>query len=124
VVIVAVALLLTMSKGSAETTTTTSTPTETATSPTISPWPKKMLEFIYGTAQETGTFDPAKHRGETETMYVVNTYDPLLYPTKGGPPKPWVAGRWEASKDGKVWMFYIRKEIKFHSGKELTAEIS
>jgi len=122
VVIVAAALLLTMSKGPAETTTPTSTPTETATSPTASPSPKKVLEFVYGTTQETGTFDPAKHRDETETMYVVNTYDPLLYPTKGGPPKPWVAERWEASEDGKVWTFYIRKGIKFHSGRELTAE--
>lgn len=86
------------------------------------PGAKPKLEFVYGTTQETATFDPAKHRDETETMCVVNTYDPLLYPTKGGPPKPWIAERWEASPDGKVWTFYIRKGVKFHSGRELTAE--
>ncbi len=82
----------------------------------------KKLEFVYGTTQETATFDPAKSRDETELMCVINTYDPLLYPTKGGPPKPWVAEKWEASSDGKVWTFHIRKGIKFHSGRELTAE--
>ncbi len=106
VVIVAAAAYLATRKPAPETTTT----------------PAKVLEFVYGTTQETGTFDPAKHRDETETMYVVNTYDPLLMPTKGGPPKPWVAERWEVSEDGKVWTFYIRKGIKFHSGRELTAE--
>jgi len=111
VIIIAVAAFMLAMKPPAET-----------TSPTVSPSPGKVLEFVYGTTQETGTFDPAKHRDETETMYVVNTYDPLLYPTKGGPPKPWVAEKWEASEDGKVWTFYIRKGIKFHSGRELTAE--
>jgi len=82
----------------------------------------KKLEFVYGTTQETATFDPAKSRDETELMCVINTYDPLLYPTKGGPPKPWVAVSWEANSNATVWTFHIRKGIKFHSGRELTAE--
>jgi peptide/nickel transport system substrate-binding protein len=35
---------------------------------------------------------------------------------------PQLAERWEASKDGKVYTFSLRKGVKFHNGKEMTAE--
>ncbi|HYL82189.1 MAG TPA: ABC transporter substrate-binding protein [Candidatus Acidoferrum sp.] len=35
---------------------------------------------------------------------------------------PQLAERWEASTDGKVYTFYLRKGVKFHNGKEMTAE--
>ncbi len=35
---------------------------------------------------------------------------------------PQLAERWEMSKDGKVYTFYLRKGVKFHNGKEMTAE--
>lgn len=35
---------------------------------------------------------------------------------------PDLAESWKASKDGKVWAFYLKKGIKFHDGRELTAE--
>jgi peptide/nickel transport system substrate-binding protein len=83
--------------------------------------PRQELVFIYGTTQPTATFDPAKARDETELMSVINTYDPLVYPSKDGV-MPWVAERWESNEDATEWTFYIRKGIKFHSGRELTAE--
>jgi len=91
-------------------------PTPTPTTPTT---PTKPLELVYVTTQATATFDPAKHRDETETICVVNTYDPLLYPTKGDPPQAWIATEWSVSEDGLVWTFKIRKGVKFHSGCEL-----
>jgi len=51
-----------------------------------------------------------------------NLYDPLVFPTPDGYVKPWVAESWNVSDDGLVWTFKIRKGIKFHSGRELTAE--
>lgn len=36
--------------------------------------------------------------------------------------KPRLAEKWEVSKDNKVFTFYLRKDIKFHDGKPVTAE--
>jgi len=35
---------------------------------------------------------------------------------------PQLAERWEMSADGKVYTFYLRKGVKFHNGREVTAE--
>ena len=35
---------------------------------------------------------------------------------------PQLAERWEVSPDGKVFTFFLRKGVKFHNGKEMTAE--
>lgn len=80
------------------------------------------IVFTYVTSQETMSFDPANYSDMTESANVFNTYDPLVYPVKGQPPKPWVAESWKASEDGKTYTFNIRKGIKFHDGTDLTAE--
>ncbi len=46
----------------------------------------------------------------------------MVYPTKEGNVKPHVAERWDVSSDGMTWTFYLRKGVKFHSGRELKAE--
>lgn len=33
-----------------------------------------------------------------------------------------LAEKWEASPDGTTWTFHLRKNVKFHDGKEMTAE--
>jgi peptide/nickel transport system substrate-binding protein len=35
---------------------------------------------------------------------------------------PQLAERWETSADGRVYTFYLRKGVKFHNGREMTAE--
>jgi peptide/nickel transport system substrate-binding protein len=35
---------------------------------------------------------------------------------------PQLAERWEVSPDGKAYTFYLRKGVKFHNGREMTAE--
>lgn len=39
-----------------------------------------------------------------------------------GEPVPALAESWEASADGESWSFRIRKGVRFHDGRELTAE--
>ncbi|MGZ5279226.1 MAG: ABC transporter substrate-binding protein, partial [Pseudobdellovibrionaceae bacterium] len=36
--------------------------------------------------------------------------------------KPFLAEKWEVSKDGKVFTFWLRKNLTFHDGKPLTAD--
>ncbi|MFA6431001.1 MAG: peptide-binding protein [Candidatus Margulisiibacteriota bacterium] len=35
---------------------------------------------------------------------------------------PDLATKWEVSKDGKIWTFYLRKNVKWHDGVQFTAE--
>lgn len=105
----------------AATPTTSPTPATPATpSVTASPRPTERVLRV-GFAWPT-YIDPAVGSDFSSTHAITNLYDPLVYPTADGGVIPWVAERWEVSEDGLTWTFYIRKGIKFHSGRELTAE--
>lgn len=52
-----------------------------------------------------------------EQMYnalITQDYDTKL--------KPDLAERWEISSDGKAYTFYLRKDVKFHNGREMVAD--
>jgi len=69
--------------------------------------------------------DPAIGNDELSTTSLCNLYDPLLWPKtvgEGGGVKAHVAESWTVSSDGLVYTFKIRQGIKFHSGRNLTAE--
>jgi peptide/nickel transport system substrate-binding protein/microcin C transport system substrate-binding protein len=51
------------------------------------------------------------------TMATLLTKDPNTYEWK-----PYLAEKWEISKDGRVFTFYLRKNATFHDGKPVTAE--
>ncbi len=80
------------------------------------------ISITYATQQTTTTLDPAIHVDETESLHVMNVYEPLVWPTKGGAPQPHLAESWEVSDDGLVYTFKLREGVKFHDGTELTAE--
>src|SRR3990172_3437678 len=45
-------------------------------------------------------------------------YDSLLIHHAQGEIHPALAKRWEVSKDGLVWTFSLRDDVKFHSGRK------
>lgn len=48
-------------------------------------------------------------------------YDSLVIHDAQGKIHPALAKRWEVSKDGLVWTFSLRDDVKFHSGRKFTA---
>jgi peptide/nickel transport system substrate-binding protein len=49
-------------------------------------------------------------------------YEPLLARDLKGAIQPRLAESWEVSKDGKLYTFRLRRNVKFHGGKEMTAD--
>ena len=57
---------------------------------------------------------------ESSVMGLV--YDTLYRQAPNGSFIPWLADKVEISEDGKVWMFHIRENVKWHDGTPLTGE--
>lgn len=49
-------------------------------------------------------------------------YDSLVATDQQGKIIPSVATKWDVTSDGKQYTFYLRKDVKFHDGKPLTAD--
>jgi peptide/nickel transport system substrate-binding protein len=80
-------------------------------------------DSILRTTQDWPTFtDPAVGNDQSDTIAMVNLYDPFLYPDLNGEPAPHIATAWTVSDDGLEYTFTLRDDIKFHSGNLLTAE--
>lgn len=68
--------------------------------------------------QAPRTLDPLAMNLLAESFIAGHVYDPLIR-LEHGRPVPHVAHAWEASPDGGVWTFRLRKGVPFHHGKEL-----
>src|SRR5690242_14271338 len=68
------------------------------------------------------SLDPA-YATDVYAYAVVNQiFDGLVQFDSHLNPVPAIAGFWEASVDGQVWIFYLRKGVRFHNGREVTAD--
>lgn len=72
--------------------------------------------------QEFGTIDPQRGTDWTESMAMINVYDPLVFPSSAGEMEPKLATSWTASPDGLTYTFTLKEGVKFHDGSEVTAE--
>lgn len=66
--------------------------------------------------------DPALTCDFMDAAVFFNLYDGLTYPTPDGSYRPHLAESWTASPDAKTWTFKLRQGVKFHDGKEMTAD--
>ena len=68
-------------------------------------------------------FDPAETPGIiTPFMVLYALHDALVKPMPGKAMAPSLAESWTASKDGLVYEFVLRKNVRFHNGEVMTAE--
>lgn len=77
--------------------------------------------LIYGDPQN---LDPViRSHGTGTSMVTWNIFEPLIrYDGINGKYVPANAESWEMSADGTVYTFKLRKGVKFHNGREVTAE--
>lgn len=45
----------------------------------------------------------------------------VTYAGEGGESRPALAERWEHSPDGRTWRFYLRRDVRWHDGRPVTA---
>jgi len=79
--------------------------------------------FVWGKSGDAVKLDPADVTDGESVMVITNIYDTLVAFQRGSTElQPWLAESWEASDDGKVWTFKLRKDVKFHDGSDFNAD--
>jgi len=68
------------------------------------------------------TLDPAISSEMSSHAYVVQIFSGLARLGDEATPVPDIAESWQISDDDKTYTFYLRKGVKFHDGKEVTAQ--
>jgi len=79
-------------------------------------------KLIVGTTANITSLDLQNARGDVGLAMQQLSYNGLVEYDKDGLVVPSIAEDWDISDDGLEYTFYIRKGIKFHNGRELTAE--
>jgi len=68
------------------------------------------------------TLDPALAADAYSSTVVAQIYSPLVGLTSNLEPTPQVADSWTISRDGKTYVFHIREGVRFHNGRDVTAQ--
>src|SRR3990172_5618709 len=67
------------------------------------------------------TLDPAVAGDATSLAYIVQLFSGLVYLDDNLMPAPDIAQRWDISRDGRTYTFYLRRDVKFHNGQAVKA---
>jgi ABC-type transport system substrate-binding protein len=78
-------------------------------------------ELVVGKDQEAPGLDPAKNPASAAIRIFDFTYSRLTRLDPQMRPQPDLATSWDIAPDGKTYTFHLRKGVKFHNGRELTA---
>jgi ABC-type transport system substrate-binding protein len=68
------------------------------------------------------TLDPALAGDAESAVYVAEIFSGLVTLDQGLKVIPDIAEKWDVSEDRKTYTFYLRKEVKFHDGRPVTAQ--
>ena len=102
----------------------TSMPTPTGTpAPTSTPIPATVPAHGSLTLCDIGpsTLDPALSRDSTSHAYIFQLFSGLVTIDRDLNVIPDVAESWDVSNGGKTYTFHLRRGVKFHDGKDVTA---
>lgn len=68
------------------------------------------------------TLDPAVSGDALSHEYILQMFGGLVKLDESLVPVPDIAKKWEVNADGKTYTFYLRKDVEFHDGRQVTAE--
>jgi peptide/nickel transport system substrate-binding protein len=66
--------------------------------------------------------DPHTLTGAEEAVICRNAYDSLVFTDHTLTPRPELATHWETTPDSRVWVFHLRRGVRFHHGREMDAD--
>ena len=72
--------------------------------------------------QDPATLDPATLSDIYGRTIAQQIYDGLVQFDEALAIRPAIASSWKSSRDGLVWTFHLRRGVKFHNGREVTAD--
>jgi peptide/nickel transport system substrate-binding protein len=75
----------------------------------------------FGIVKDIGTPIPFVAYTSISQYVKDNVYEPLVMFDQKGDIHPWLAESWTANANSTEWTFKIRRGVKFHDGKEMTA---
>jgi len=77
--------------------------------------------FQWSINQNPMSLDPPASFGNTAIQICQNLFDGLTALTNDMKVVPAIAKSWDISADGTVYTFHLRKDVRFHNGKPVTA---
>ncbi|MCP3923475.1 MAG: ABC transporter substrate-binding protein [Desulfobacterales bacterium] len=87
------------------------------------PVPKKGGELFIAQNADAVSLDPARITESESGKISGNIYEGLVgYHDDSTEVQPKLATSWETSRDGKKWIFHLRKGVRFHDGTPFNAE--
>lgn len=78
--------------------------------------------LVINIKEEGKSYDPQLANDSTGELVDSLIGEGLIRDGEGGSQAPGVAERWETSKDGLTWTFYLRKNAKWSNGETITAK--
>ncbi|MDE1495285.1 oligopeptide ABC transporter substrate-binding protein OppA [Xenorhabdus bovienii] len=77
-------------------------------------------EVVRNNGAEPASLDVHKVSSDVEFNIIHDFFDGLVYTDRKGNIEPKLAERWE-TRDNKIWVFHLRKDIKWSDGTPITA---
>ena len=78
--------------------------------------------FVIAYHRATNQLHPGANSSLPNIMANILIYDSLVLHDSNGKIHPGLAKRWDVSEDGKIWTFFLREDVTFHSGRKFTAK--